>query len=267
MSAADPADRATSTVPARPDTEGHDRELGDYPGSVVRVTSGGISEDVVEDTNPYRWIRNFRGDSCCSKLQEWGLDKVQWHDGDFVHLLYDNFKNPRVAEVIKKVECAPADVWIEQDRERGEYRDDWLADFHGTVEAKEKFDDMAEIFVFPALNCLELTDEGFDRWEAAVREGNHHAICTILLLKIPNVNCLTLMGYGFSYKPFLDPIFRYTSSKMTLIVLSKLNKVYVQHWHTEFGEDPAVIDEIILVPSLRSLVAVQLGRDSCRGFE
>jgi hypothetical protein len=84
-------------------------------------------------------------------------------------------------------------------------------------------------FLFPALDCLDLTDEEFDRREAAVQEEDDNTIRTILLLKFPNVNCLMLMDYGFSYKPFLDLIFRYNNSKVTSKVLSKLDKACVQH--------------------------------------
>ena len=106
------------------------------------------------------------------------------------------------------------------------------------------------------LNLIDLCELGLvpsekEEWRAAIDRGQQSATFAVLLALLPNIVDLELKGHGFSYKPWLDKAFQFASSSSS--ILTKLTSAYVAYWDTEGAEDLDVCEELLLIPSFRSL--------------
>ena len=180
-----------------------------------------------------------------------------------VDLLYAIELDQRVADAVQEIEFMPHDneYYLTSD-----HRDpNWDTEFRGTPRSKSN---LANLQTHPIdMVDLGLTVEEKSQWRNNIDAGGNSATFAILLCKLPNLSSLGLTGAGDLYKPYIDKVFRKASTQPNSTILSKLQKAYVSHSDTEFGEDIEVVDELVLIPSLKKLKCHLLGDDAPNDYQ
>ena len=237
--------------------------LGDLSGKMAEADSATtpladkLSEMSLEDIQEkYRAIRIGGG-----SLQ--GPLRPTFDTDHPVDLLYAIELDQRVADAVQEVEFMPHD---DEYHLTADNRDtDWDTEFHGSSLSKSN---LANLQTHPIdMIDLGLTVDVKSQWKNEINVGGRSATFAILLCKLPNVSSLGLTGNGDTYKPYLDKVFRQASTQDDSVILSKLQKAFVSHWDTEFGEDIEVVDELVLIPSLKKLECHLLGDDAPNDYQ
>ena len=171
-----------------------------------------------------------------------------------VDLLYAIECDQRIADVVLELEWMPGDreTYLTIHRDPA-----WDPAWHGTPQSKLN---LANLQTHPLhMVNLELTNDEKLRGKGEIDAGGHSAIFAIILCKLPNLSSLGLTDGCYQYLEYLNKVFRQTSTQPNSTILSKLVKAYVSHNDTEGGEQVEVLDELVLVPSLKKLECHMLG--------
>ena len=173
-----------------------------------------------------------------------------------VDLLYAIECNQRIADAVLELEWMPGDSEVSLTIHRDPA---WDSEWHGTPQSKSN---LANLQTHPLDTVdLGLTEDEILHWRGEIDAGGHSAIFAILLCKLPSLSSLNLTNGCFLYPDYLNKVFRQTSTQSRSTILSKLTKAYVTHNDTEGGEQIEVLDEMVLVPSLKKLECHMLGDD------
>ncbi|KPI35246.1 uncharacterized protein AB675_3796 [Cyphellophora attinorum] len=142
--------------------------------------------------------------------------------------------------------------------------DDWLDDFHGTVEHQRCLQSL-QVSLWSRLQDagVETADPG--AWKDAFAIGEHSAVFAVLLTMLSNLKYLELEDAALTYCEWLDPVWK--RARSNLEVLGKLESVGVFHDDSEYAEHPELLNYLCLVPSLKRFKSWMFGDFDCKAPE
>ena len=198
--------------------------------------------------------RKYR-DVCIGSGEQGLLGPASFVTPHAVDLLLAIERDPRIAGAVAFVQyhCGDDDMNLKEDRD-----DDRAPEWHGAALSESN---LASLQTHPAdmLDMISLTSQERLQWRADLEIGSHSATFAVLLTRLPNLKTISLVGFGETWKPYLDKIFNHASTNPGTTILAKLTEAHASHYDNEFGEDIEVIDELILIPSLKKFSAHMLG--------
>ena len=155
-----------------------------------------------------------------------------------------------------------AEFWPTDHGHRANPGTDWLANHFFNVDTGNNLGNLVRKPV-ELLEVVGLTNDEKSHWRTALDMGDHSASFAVLLTLLPNLRKLTLRGCDLC-KKWLDPVFRVANSGGSVKpILTGLEEVFIAPLGNNFvpddGENPQVLEELVLIPSVRTLTAHVLG--------
>ena len=233
--------------------------------SLGPATQNAAPKDVEEEskTQKYEKVKINEGEHGPMMEPDWRTD----HPLNLLHAIHEY---PLIAASVCEIEFIPYDddsnalANPPDPKKPKEIDSTWADDFFGTEETKAK---LAKLKSHPVdmISFLNISPIEKEEWTSAIDRGSQSATLAVLITQLPNLRVLNLVGFGHFYKPWLDQIWRYLGTATTATILPHLTKIFVSHWDTEGTEDTDVIDEMILIPTLRTLHGHMLGNEDDPG--
>ena len=155
-----------------------------------------------------------------------------------------------------------AEFWPTDHGHRANPGTDWLANHFFNVDTGNNLGNLVRKPV-ELLEVVGLTNDEKSHWRTALDMGDHSASFAVLLTLLPNLRKLTLRACDVC-KKWLDPVFRVANSGGSVKpILTRLEGVFIAPlgniFDPEDGENPQVLEELVLIPSVRTLTAHVLG--------